>query len=100
MSVIYANGSSVAATSSNWLQSSVQSFFTAFNWEDNPPEVQELKLTSMQDGMPLSMELSVSQFFSAIAWDGSCVAAAPSSAEPFSVSENNQFTLEDFSDLF
>lgn len=83
-----------------WLQQTVHQFFTAFNWEGHPPEVQELKLTALQghDGS-LSLTLTVSQFFSAIAWEGNAIATTPTPTTS-AASSNEDFTLEDFSDLF
>lgn len=66
-----------------WLQTSVQTFFGNFNWEDNPPEVQQVKLTTLQAStVPLNLSLSVSQFFAAFNWDGATIAAAISPPEP------------------
>ena len=66
------NGATSGATLSDgrsqpvapWLQASVRTFFGNFNWEDNPPEVQQVKLTTLQASTaPLNLSLSVSQFF-------------------------------------
>jgi len=92
------NGST--PTPKPWLQQTVHQFFTAFNWEGHSPEVQELKLTSLQGSdAPLSLTLTVSQFLSAIAWDGNAIATTPTPAAS-TPSSNENFTLEDFSDLF
>ena len=97
------NGTKPEAQAQSWLQSSVQTFFTGFNWEDHSPEVQELKLQSLQgSNTPLSLTLSVNQFFGAINWEG-VAAAAPvavpaSTSQPVSVA--NDLTLDDFSSLF
>lgn len=83
-----------------WLQQTVHQFFTTFNWEGHSPEVQELKLTALQgNDASLSLTLTVSQFFSAIAWDGNAIAATPTSSNS-TPSSNEDFTLEEFSDLF
>jgi hypothetical protein len=83
-----------------WLQQTVHQFFTTFNWEGHPPEVQELKLTALQgDDVSLSLTLTVSQFLSAIAWEGNAIATTPALATSTS-SSNEDFTLENFSDLF
>jgi hypothetical protein len=87
-------------TQNSWLQQTVHQFFTAFNWEGHSSEVQELKLTALQGSdAPLSLTLTVSQFFSAIAWDGNAIAITPAPATS-TTSSNEDFTLEDFSDLF
>jgi hypothetical protein len=96
----YTNGH---GSGSAWGTLTVQQFFRAVNWEDNPPEVQEMKMTaSAQEGASLSLVLTVGQFFSAVNWDGSAIAAAPTpSVEPTdSESPATNFTLEDFSELF
>ena len=82
------------------LQQSVQTFFGAVNWEDSPPEVQEIKLTAAQDGgAGLSLTLSVCQFFAAVNWEDAQI-AAPSLVElPTSPTFDN-LTLDDFSSLF
>lgn len=101
LTLIHTNGSTSHTMSQPWLQSSVQQFFSAINWEDNPPEVQELKLTKTQtDDELLSMTLSVSQFFGAIAWDGRSIAAPPTHTESSQPSKDVNFTLDDFSELF
>jgi hypothetical protein len=100
--LIRKNGFIPAAEPPSWLQSSVREFFSACNWEDQPPEVQELKLTALQGSTePLSLTLSVRQFFGAIAWDGNAVAAPPPAESPSSASAPvDEFTLDDFSSLF
>lgn len=92
------NGST--PTSKPWLQQTVHQFFTAFNWEGHSPEVQELKLTALHgNDASLSLTLTVSQFFGAIAWDGNAIATTPTPTTS-TPSSNEDFTLEDFSDLF
>ncbi|NJL35363.1 MAG: hypothetical protein HC899_00410 [Leptolyngbyaceae cyanobacterium SM1_4_3] len=92
------NGST--PTQDSWLQQTVHQFFTAFNWEGHSPEVQELKLTALQGSdASLSLTLTVTQFFGAIAWDGSAIATTPSLTASTTPSTED-FTLEDFSDLF
>jgi hypothetical protein len=93
------NGSKPPALSQDWLQLSVQTFFTTFNWNDDLPMVQAIKQTAAQgNGEPLSLTLTVSQFFAAIPWDS--VAIAPTQSELLTSTPADQFTLEDFSDLF
>lgn len=88
-----------------WASLTVQEFFRAVNWEDNPPEVQEIKLNLSQgENTELSMMLTVGQFFEAVNWEGTAIAAAPIPNEPGLeaplAAPVMNFTLEDFSDLF
>lgn len=85
-----------------WMRQTVQQFFGGFNWENNPPEIQKLVQTAFNTDRPLSLTLKVSQFFAAINWEGSSIAALPQSDEPTSppTSPADAFTLDDFSDLF
>lgn len=101
MLVSHSNGST-APNQTHWLRQSVQQFFSKFNWEDNPPEVQELRQVASQAGQQtLSLTLSVTQFFNAVNWEGSSIAAMPHpEASPSPGAVNDAFTLEDFSDLF
>ncbi|MBD2095347.1 hypothetical protein H6F90_09275 [Trichocoleus sp. FACHB-591] len=97
------NGTKPEPQSKSWLQSSVQAFFTGFNWEDQSAEVQELKLQGLQGtNTPLSLTLSVNQFFGAINWEGVAAAAPVAVLAPTSqpVSVANDLTLDDFSSLF
>lgn len=98
------NGSKASATAHTWLQSSVQSFFSNINWEDNPPEVQQIKQNAAQsDGanaVPVSLTMSVSQFFAAINWDNATIAAPIQPAKTPSQPKPNEITLDDFSSLF
>jgi hypothetical protein len=97
------NGNAGMVQSQAWLHSSVQEFFTTVNWEDQLPEVQEIKLQALQGtDQSLKLTLSVSQFFGAIPWEG-MMAAAPVPTSPPAleeVSESDSFTLDAFSDLF
>jgi hypothetical protein len=86
-----------------WLTLSVQKFFSAINWDDNPPELQEMKLTASQtEGAPLSLILTVHQFFSSVNWEGAAIASVPTvpEAPASSAPSVDKFTLDDFSDLF
>jgi hypothetical protein len=96
---------------SAWLQQTVQQFFSGFNWEDHPPEVQELRAASQaDDAEPLSLTLTVSQFFGTINWEGNHAIATPTHSELTFIenlsaiavpnSNDDDFTLDDFSDLF
>ena len=93
-----ANGSSSANTS-NWLHASVQEFFSTLNWEDLPPNTQQVgQVTPQCSDAPLSLDLSVSQFFAAVNWEGTAI-AAPVSA-PTQPTSAESFTLDNFSALF
>jgi len=78
----------------------VQEFFSRVNWEDTSLEVQELKFHALQGfDTPLSLTLTVNQFFAAIPWDG--VPSAPQTLNPIeSTSTEDGFTLDDFSNFF
>ncbi|MBD2460985.1 hypothetical protein H6G89_08005 [Oscillatoria sp. FACHB-1407] len=96
------NGSAARAAAETWLTMTAREFFSGINWENNPPEVQELKLTAAQeDGAPANLLLlSVSQFFAAVNWDGMAIAPTPAPSTPEPSGKATDFTLEDFSDLF
>lgn len=88
--------------SQGWLRQSIQQFFTTVNWDDQPLEIQHLRMASSQEtSQGLSLFLPVSQFFSAFNWDGSTAAPLkpPKPVEQPAKPEDN-FTLDDFSDLF
>jgi hypothetical protein len=98
------NGSKTTSKKDSWLTASVQTFFSGFNWEDAPPEVQEIQQTSAGQAItgPLSLTLSVSQFFAAINWDGAEI-AAPVVIEQPAIPQppaSEELTLDDFSSLF
>lgn len=92
------NGSAQAGAP--WLQSSVQDFFSAFNWEDRPPEI--YASSSGQDSGELSLSLSVSQFFAAVSWEGRPAIAAPLLPDVSELESPppNDLTLDDFFSLF
>lgn len=98
------NGTARSLQSQSWLQASVKEFFTAFNWDDQPLEVQEIKLQALTNGdEPLSLTLTVGQFFGAFPWDGTEMAAPLSTADPLmreTPLAQDSLTLDDFSDLF
>jgi hypothetical protein len=104
------NGSKAHVETSPWLQQSVRQFFGGINWDDQPPEIQELR-TAVRSGNaePLSLKLTVNQFFGAINWEGDAIAATPESddftfledpAESKLNDDDDGFTLDDFSGLF
>jgi hypothetical protein len=83
-----------------WLQESVQTFFSRFNWEDNPPEMQQAKLTSLEASTaPLNLTLTVDQFFAAFNWDGAAIAAALSTP-PSAPKAAIEVTVDDFFSQF
>lgn len=86
-------------TQTSWLEESVQEFFGRCNWLGNPLEGQNHQAT----GQPLSLTLSVAQFFRAFAWEGIPeVGAMPVSASlpTASVPEPSEVTIDDLFDLF
>lgn len=94
------NGSIVSKPADQWLQSSVQDFFTAVNWDDHPLEIRvATTITADANPEPFSLEMSVSRFFASINWDGNAI-AAPTQIEQSRTIRKNEFTLDDFSDLF
>ncbi|MEB3273392.1 MAG: hypothetical protein ACO4AI_06945 [Prochlorothrix sp.] len=103
------NGSSTllsppsAPAAESWRQMNVRDFFTRVNWTDQPPEVQAIQLSTRQGDRPgASLQLTVSQFFSSIPWDGR-EAAAPIAAQEIMGSAPKQdsgFTIDDFAGLF
>ena len=102
------NSNGRAAATESWLALSVREFFTTVNWENKPPEVQQLSqelVISARQGTasPLSLNLTVSQFFGAIPWDGAAIASLPVQTDDILLSDptnGSDFTLEGFSDLF
>jgi hypothetical protein len=113
MTLAQTNGSKPHAETRPWLQKTVRQFFSNFNWEDQPPEVQEIRTAFQADASePLSLKLTVKQFFGAINWEGNAIAASnaasPTPELTFTddISEikldgdNDGFTLDDFSGLF
>jgi hypothetical protein len=85
-----------------WQLWSVQKFFSSFNWENDTPAVQEFKqLDNWDNAVPLSLSLTVAQFFAAFNWDGAVIAAAPSTPQVLAQpAPKNDLTLDDFSSLF
>lgn len=93
--MISRNGASNGAVTAFWLQTSVQQFFGGFNWEDLPPDVQQVKSDASQ---PPNLSLSVSQFFASFNWDGAEIAAAsPVQAAPTAAID---VTIDDFFSQF
>jgi hypothetical protein len=99
------NSNGTSGSGATWQLSTVRDFFTRVNWTDQPPEVQAIQLTSLQGDQPaLSLQLTVSQFFSGVPWDGRAVAApigvqAAGNDIP-APSQEMGFTIDDFAGLF
>lgn len=95
-------GSNGKIAPSQWLEQTVREFFTQVNWSDHTPEIQAIQLTTLEGSAPeISLQLTVSQFFNAIPWDGKAVAA------PLAVdivisppSGSMEFSVDDFADFF
>ncbi|MBD3880480.1 hypothetical protein IFO70_01785 [Phormidium tenue FACHB-886] len=87
-----------------WKRQTVQQFFTAFNWDNYPPVVQELKRTALQSGseQSLSLTLKVREFLGAVNWDGGAIATVSDSSKGIIIdnSATDFLTLDNFSDLF
>lgn len=88
------------------LRQSVQSFFSQVNWDDHSPEVQEVRQTIATPNLgPISLTMSVSQFFAIVNWEGTEIAAPGLALEPFTLtspetSPTDSLTLDDFFNLF
>ncbi|KKI99318.1 hypothetical protein PROH_16545 [Prochlorothrix hollandica PCC 9006 = CALU 1027] len=96
-------GSAATAAPNPWITLTVRDFFTRVNWTDQPPEVQSIQISTLQGDQPtLSLQLTVSQFFSSIPWDGRAVAAPLESQTVIDTSSNQSsaFTVDDFAGLF
>jgi hypothetical protein len=98
----HTNGSSGLDSTSDWLHRSVRDFFSHLNWDDRPPEIQVTVHSTETDlaAEPLGLSTSVSKFFSAYNWDGSDIAAPVPTAPTPPISQDSEFTLDDFSGLF
>lgn len=102
----YTNGSKPHAPMDSWLQISTRKFFSSINWDDNPPEIQEIK-QQVADSPPTveaGPDLTVAQFFATVNWDDEAVVPSSSTGDTF-LSELleeplSNFTLDNFSDLF
>ncbi|MGG6297084.1 hypothetical protein ACQ4M4_22045 [Leptolyngbya sp. AN02str] len=101
MTLAHRNGASANLPSPSWLQQSTRKFFGEFNWEDIPPNVQEIRVTAVEvPNEPLSLLLTTSQFFGAMNWEGDAIAQTTPLPPADQVDAVDVFTLEDFSDLF
>lgn len=110
MTLPHTNGSAKGMQQA-WLRSSVEKFFSTINWDDRPLEVKARaasadptsEQTNASNGStPLSLTMSVSQFFELFPWEGQRVIAAPLPVEAPIVDEvsADEITLDDFSELF
>jgi hypothetical protein len=101
MNHVVAQANGAAAKSSDWLQQSVQQFFSAVNWNDRPSVIQHLLLnTELETAQTPSLFLTVNQYFGAFDWEGRNVAAPLKSSTKPVAEAKDEFTLDDFSDLF
>ncbi len=92
------NGFNAHPDTEDWLQASVREFFSQFNWDDRPLVLQDLSSDPVSP-QPLSLDMSVSYYFSAIDWEGSAI-AAPIAIPDLLPAPSNDLTLDDFSNLF
>ncbi len=99
------SASTVLSPDQNWKRASVREFFCQINWEHDPEPIQKVKQASLAGrSEPLSLTLTVSQFFTCIDWDGQGT-IAPSASLPVeeilgTQALEEEVTLEDFSSLF
>ncbi|MFZ9737071.1 MAG: hypothetical protein ACO3EZ_03580 [Prochlorotrichaceae cyanobacterium] len=99
------NGNATQSKAAHWLQATVKEFFSQVNWSDQPPEIQAIQMTTLEGSTPeLSLQLTVSQFFNAIPWDGKVVAAPATAEVPISddapPSGSGEISVDDFADFF
>lgn len=92
------NGSHAHPAAEDWLQSSVREFFSQLNWDDRPLNLQDIAVDPVSP-QPLSLDMSVSYYFSAIDWEGSAI-AAPIAIPDLPSAPARDLTLDDFSSLF
>ena len=98
------NGNSLKPDLSvSWQRQTVQQFFGSCNWDDHSLKLQALKLTATQpqgSDQPLSLTLKVQDFFAAVNWDGTAIAAF-SKPEKVAIEDSaDDLTLDGFADLF
>jgi hypothetical protein len=98
------NGS---ASTTQWLQLSVQQFFEQCNWNgvplDAPKPSDDGVRSRPSAGGTLDLTLSVGQFFNAFSWDGSPAIAAPvvlDEQPAEATDQSDDLTLDDFTGLF
>lgn len=114
MTVPHTNGSA-KGMQKVWLRSTVEEFFSSVNWDDRPVEVVEPKALvedasdpetlaqPVSSHHPLSLSMSVNDFFDQFPWEGQPIIAAPlpvNEASPEADDDANDITLDDFSGLF
>lgn len=88
----------------NWQCSSVHTFFSTCNWEDQQSTSEAVAILEQAVAIAplteLPFNLKVQQFFAAVNWDGTEVSiTSPTPIENFD-EPTEEFTLTDFSDLF
>ncbi|XHX80175.1 MAG: hypothetical protein RBJ76_09685 [Stenomitos frigidus ULC029] len=94
------NGAKAHLAVASWQRDSVKAFFTSVNWDDHPPAMQEIKQSSSKDSnAPLSLKMSVCQFFATVNWADTAI-AAPTAVQPSPPPARDELTLDDFSGLF
>jgi len=104
--LVATNGSTPSIPMDAWLQTSARKFFSSFNWDDNPPEIHEVKQKAVENPSTdsLGLDLSVGQFFATVNWDDKAV--MPQTQTPDNLLAQlledpaKDFTLDEFSDLF
>lgn len=92
------NGFNPHPAAEDWLQFSVRECFSQFNWDDRPFSLKTLGADPLSP-QPLSLDMSLSYYFSAIDWEGSTI-AAPLPIPDLPPAPSNDLTLDDFSSLF
>ena len=102
MSLTISNGH--APQSAKWQTQSVRDFFGQMAWTGNSIKLSTPKSTptTTSDSEASDMQLSVGEFFSRFAWDGTpniAVPTAPLEFQPNLPSEDD-ITLDGFADLF
>jgi hypothetical protein len=86
------------------LSKSVQQFFGAINWDNQPLQVQQLRQSVIETASAAALldpKLPVKQFFAAINWEGLAAlpVVVPPSQDP-EPAKSDSLTLDDFSSLF
>jgi hypothetical protein len=86
-----------------WLKQSVQQFLQGVNWDNQPAEIQSLRLAAAQPDQQLSLMLPVSQFLAAFNWDGAMRQSLSTTVSASGLPDadtTDAFTLDDLSELF
>lgn len=104
--LLHTNGSTPHIDMDAWSTVSTRQFFSSVNWDDHPPEVQEVKQKVRETESPseLGTDLTVGQFFSSVNWDDEAAVKPPAASDDFLAELLDEpakdFTLDEFSDLF